>query len=230
MLIRPFFSPMSPGNISTLQWRHNGHDNVSNHQPHDYLLNRLFRRRSKNTSKLRVTGLCVGNSPGPVNSPHKGPVTRKMCPFDDVIMNTECQWRIYTRRWTGSSIVRNQCWLVVKALRNCLAAKGWRVCTKFSKDWPPFRRHTIHLTNSDAMPFETDENTLLKLESKYWCFLVNVFHGVCPRWLCPFVPQCDNYLTHRSIPGRWGSYSKNIIFKFILENSRLGTRCKISLN
>ena len=27
-----------------------------------------------------------GNSPGPVNSPHKGPVTRKMLPFDDVIM------------------------------------------------------------------------------------------------------------------------------------------------
>ena len=26
--------------------------------------NRLFRRRSKKTSKLRVTGLCVGNSPG----------------------------------------------------------------------------------------------------------------------------------------------------------------------
>ena len=36
--------------------------------------------------KLCVTGLCVGNSPGPVNSPHKGPVTRKMFPFDDVIM------------------------------------------------------------------------------------------------------------------------------------------------
>ena len=26
--------------------------------------NRLFRRRSKKTSNLRVTGLCVGNSPG----------------------------------------------------------------------------------------------------------------------------------------------------------------------
>ena len=28
------------------------------------ILNRLFRRRSKKTSKLRVTGLCAGNSPG----------------------------------------------------------------------------------------------------------------------------------------------------------------------
>ena len=44
------------------------------------------RHRSKKTSNLRVTGLCEGNSPGPVNSPHKGPVTRKMFPFDDVIM------------------------------------------------------------------------------------------------------------------------------------------------
>ena len=69
-----------------LLWRHNEHDSVSNHQPRGCLLNRLFRRRSKKTSKLRVTGLCVGNSPGPVNSPHKGPVTRKMFPFDDVIM------------------------------------------------------------------------------------------------------------------------------------------------
>ena len=46
------------------RWRHNGHHGVSNHQPHDYLLNRLFRHKSKKTSKLRVTGLCAGNSPG----------------------------------------------------------------------------------------------------------------------------------------------------------------------
>ena len=39
----------------TLQWRYNEPDGVSN-QP-------LFRRRSKKTSKLRVTGLCEGNSP-----------------------------------------------------------------------------------------------------------------------------------------------------------------------
>ena len=51
-------------NGTTLQWRHNGHDSVSNHQPGDCLLNRLFNRRSKKTSKLRVTGLCAGNSSG----------------------------------------------------------------------------------------------------------------------------------------------------------------------
>ena len=47
-----------------LQWRQNGRDSDSNHQPHDCLLNRLFRRRSKKTSNLRVTGLCAGKSPG----------------------------------------------------------------------------------------------------------------------------------------------------------------------
>ena len=47
----------------TLQWRHNKRDGVSNHQPHDCLLNRLFRHRSKKTTKLRITGLCEGNSP-----------------------------------------------------------------------------------------------------------------------------------------------------------------------
>ena len=77
---------MHKGYRSALHWRHNDHDGVSNHQPYVCLLNLLFGRRSKKTSKLRVTDLCAGNSPGPVNSPHKGPVTRKMFPFDDVIM------------------------------------------------------------------------------------------------------------------------------------------------
>ena len=44
---------------SALQWRHNGHDGISNHQPHDCLLKGLFGRRSKKTSNLRVTGLCA---------------------------------------------------------------------------------------------------------------------------------------------------------------------------
>ena len=48
----------------SLQWRHNGHDSVSNQQPHHCLRKHLFGRRSKKTSKLCATGLCVGNSPG----------------------------------------------------------------------------------------------------------------------------------------------------------------------
>ena len=75
-----------PQCFKRLQWSHNRRDGVSNQQPRHCLLNRLFRSRSKKTSKLRVTGLCVGNSLGPVNSTHKWPVTRKLFPFDDVII------------------------------------------------------------------------------------------------------------------------------------------------
>ena len=49
---------------SVLQWRHNGCDSFSNHQPHDCLLKGSFRCRSTKTWKLCVTGLCAGNSPG----------------------------------------------------------------------------------------------------------------------------------------------------------------------
>ena len=70
--------------LVSLQWRHNEGACASNIRRPYYLLNRLFRRRSKKTSKLRITGFCVGNSS--VNSPHKGPIKLKMLPFDDVIM------------------------------------------------------------------------------------------------------------------------------------------------
>ena len=47
----------------SLKWCHNECDGVSNHQPHDCLFSRLFKRKSKKTSKLRATGLFEGNSP-----------------------------------------------------------------------------------------------------------------------------------------------------------------------
>ena len=48
---------------SSLQWRHKERNGVSHHQPIDCLLKHLFRHRWEKTSKLRVTGRCVGNSP-----------------------------------------------------------------------------------------------------------------------------------------------------------------------
>ena len=89
---------------------------------------------SQNTS---LTGLCEGNSPGPVNFPHKGPVTRKMLPFDDVIMkytisHTLCRallcvslvswhqawghsWSMFSRRMTQSqwNDIPSSCWVVI---------------------------------------------------------------------------------------------------------------------
>ena len=72
----------------SLQWRHNGHDSVSNHQPHHCLLNCLFKRRSKKTSKLHVTGLCAGKSPGTGEFPAQMASNAEMPPFDDVIIGS----------------------------------------------------------------------------------------------------------------------------------------------
>ena len=50
-------------NVNSLQWRHNECDGAWYHQPHECLLSRWFKHRSKKTSKLRVTGLCVRGIP-----------------------------------------------------------------------------------------------------------------------------------------------------------------------
>ena len=74
--------------INPLQWSDNGRDGVSNHQPHHCLLNRLlFRRRSRKHQSSASQAFVRGIHRWPVNSPHKGPVTRKMFPFEDVIMS-----------------------------------------------------------------------------------------------------------------------------------------------
>ena len=71
---------------SSLQWRHNERDGVSNHQPHDSLLNRLFREWSKKTSKLRITCLFERNLPVTGEFPSQRASNAEMFPFDDVIM------------------------------------------------------------------------------------------------------------------------------------------------
>ena len=71
---------------SPLQARHNGRDGVSTEQPHDCLLNRLFRHISKKTSTRRVTGLCAGNSPVTGEFPAQRASYAKMFP----LMTSSC--------------------------------------------------------------------------------------------------------------------------------------------
>ena len=78
-----------------LQWRHNECDSVSNHQSHDYLLNRLFGCRSKKTSKLRFTGLCAGNSPG------TGEFPAQMASNAE---NVSIWWRHHERKWFKAAV------------------------------------------------------------------------------------------------------------------------------
>ena len=59
---------------TSLQWRHNEPDGVSNGLPHDCLLNRLFRHiyKNKHLSSASLT-ILRGVHQWTVNSPHKGP-------------------------------------------------------------------------------------------------------------------------------------------------------------
>ena len=85
--------------IIPLHWRHNGRDGVSNHKLQDYLLKQLLRRRSKKISKLRVIGLCAGNSPGTGEFPAQMASNAKMFPLDDVIMTEDVQQYFLDRSW-----------------------------------------------------------------------------------------------------------------------------------
>ena len=72
---------------TTLQWYHYERDGVSNPIPTLFTQPFIQAQIKQNITKLRVTGLCAGNSPVTDEFPHKLPVTRKMFQFDDVIMH-----------------------------------------------------------------------------------------------------------------------------------------------
>ena len=118
-----------------LQWRHNEHDGVSNHQPHDCLLNGLFKSRSKKTSKLRVTGLCVGNSP----VTGEFPAQRASNAENDSIWRRHHVFGLLHRNWSDGMIVHTHVlcsltliwWLLVQEA----VVQGWGLLSRF----PPFR-------------------------------------------------------------------------------------------
>ena len=72
---------------SSLLWRHNGGECVSNQQPCFCLLNRLFGVDQRKHQSFASLAFVWGIHREPVNSPHKGPVTRFL--FDDVIMTAD---------------------------------------------------------------------------------------------------------------------------------------------
>ena len=92
------------------RWRHNGRDGVSNHHPHDCLLKRLFRRRSKETLKLPVTWLCVGNSLV------TGEVPTQMASSAE---NFSIWWRHHAQPWICWMIAGRKYVLIFKSRKDC---------------------------------------------------------------------------------------------------------------
>ena len=84
-LVSSYFSQVTDIKIA-LQWRNYESLCFSNHRRLDCLFHRLFRRSSKKTSKLRVTGLCEGNPLVAVWFPSQRASNAEMFPFGDVIL------------------------------------------------------------------------------------------------------------------------------------------------
>ena len=142
-----WYSSLVSNNSSiSLHCRHNDHDGVSNHQPHGCLLNRLFGRRSKKTSKLRVTGLCAGKTPGTGEFPAQRVSNAEMFPFDDVIMYLPICWQPVSNhspghrdkqakwhKWTGLSVYAPSQW---ETTLHCNVVSRWLgTDTKWSLNW-----------------------------------------------------------------------------------------------
>ena len=71
----------------TLQWRYHECDGVSNHLRFDCLLDRFSIADQRRHQRSSALAFVRGIQRWPVDSPHKGPVTRKLFSFDDVIMD-----------------------------------------------------------------------------------------------------------------------------------------------
>ena len=143
---RPYTYPKI---ASTLLWRHNGHDGVSNHRPRDCLLNRLFRRIQRKHQSSATLACVWGIHRWSVNSPHKGPVTRKMFPFDGVIMWCAgiFRWRCYMVIWQPRYTDSGSCFVRLRLLRlfhgPCVTVKllgygaGWNILAGiYMAPWP----------------------------------------------------------------------------------------------
>ena len=143
------------GSPSPLPWRHNECEGVTNHQHLDCLLSRLYRLISKQASKLCVTGLCEGNPLVTGGFPSTGPVTRKMFPFNDVIIHKSDDFLTWLGEkfhelcfdcmWTGLDSVHVPLGFIYRA--NFLVALI--VCTESGLIWfsAPFYRRVLWVSS-----------------------------------------------------------------------------------
>ena len=83
IFIRAHMCLVDFGNGCASQWRHNERSGVLNHQRLDCLLNRFFQAQIKENIKALHFWSLWGEFTG---DRHKGPATRELPPFDDVIM------------------------------------------------------------------------------------------------------------------------------------------------
>ena len=122
----------------------NERNGVSNNRRLDCLHIRFFRRRSKKTSKLPVTGFVWGIHRWPVNSPPKGPVTRI---FFHLMTSSCCKY--YWLRFPKN------CWCPgnQSSLRGNFGEIQLKVCIYIF-----LSRNTFEMSSTNSSPFRSDYN------------------------------------------------------------------------
>ena len=148
---------------SALQWRHNEHDGVSNHQPHDCLLNRADQRKHQSSAS---TAFVSGIHRGPVNSPHKWPVTREVFPFDDIIRITK------SIRYVMRTLMLNAMILLHFVMRTCLMYHNYMLqLTAHTIVWWPNPKQWIIVHTSDLMVLIRQSAYSISYSMSVWSLL-----------------------------------------------------------
>ena len=104
-----------------LQWRHNERGGVWNDQRIDFCStvgSGADQRKHQSSASLAFVRVIHR---WPVVSPHKGSVTRKMFPFDDVIMIVAVQMRSCSTHHSGEGVYFQKWW--VHSIRNNIGLK-----------------------------------------------------------------------------------------------------------
>ena len=146
----------------SLQWRHNERDGVSNHRCLHCLFNCWFWWRLKKTSKIRVTGLCAGNSPVTGEFP-----AQKISNVEDVSI----WWRhhggdvaIYYKIWSMGDVAvifyeyfgtLTRSWLVfwefAVQLPSDKCESTWSINIRFGNGLVPVRDQCCHMVTHDVI-------------------------------------------------------------------------------
>ena len=142
-----------------LQWRNNERHALPNHQHIDCLLNRLFRRTPKKTSKLRFIGLCEGNPPVTGGFPSQMAnnaenffnLTTSSWSHKEIFVNPLCDWARCRWSWKHGSIhhyidvimitmasqtptsrLFTQSFIRAQVKENIKAPRHWPLCGEFT--------------------------------------------------------------------------------------------------
>ena len=141
-------------------------------------LSHLLGRRSKKTSKLRVTGLCGENSPVTSEFSAQRPVTRKMFPFDDVIMDVWSVWMWSNSFGTGLFFIWNSIKFVLSHLSQTVR-KNLCCASTLANNFVEYLNNKIELirnnleeslnTSTDQLPVEVFKD--YSRSSIYWSII-----------------------------------------------------------